>query len=82
MAGRRELTHDLIEQMVGQRTRLAQLSPEQWHVGEDEALAHYAEVSMAVDRTNARFTAVSTQGWLVIAMIGLLPVPYYKVRTL
>lgn len=72
-AVRRELTHDLIEQMVGQRTRLAQLPPEKWHDGEDEMVAHYVDRSLAVDRASARFAAVSTQGWLVIAMIGLLP---------
>ena len=29
------MTHDLVEQMVGYRTRLAQQRPDRWHEGED-----------------------------------------------
>jgi hypothetical protein len=32
------LTHDLVERMVGHRTRLAQETPERWHDGEDQAM--------------------------------------------
>ena len=40
-AGRLTLTHDLIEGLVGHRTRLAQKGHERWHEGEDQALSHY-----------------------------------------
>ncbi len=35
------LTEDLIESMVGHRTRLAQLDRNEWHEGEDQALTGY-----------------------------------------
>src|SRR5579862_3894434 len=40
---RLDMTHDLVENMAGHRTRLAQLPSERWHDGEDEALAKYLE---------------------------------------
>jgi ATP-binding cassette subfamily B protein len=39
------LTHDLIERMVGHRTRIAQQPREQWHDGEDETLERYVHAS-------------------------------------
>jgi len=67
------MTHDLVESMVGHRTRLAQLSPDRWHEGEDEALEHYGKVSRAMDRSTTALTAIVPRGWLVIALLGLTP---------
>jgi ATP-binding cassette subfamily B protein len=49
-AARLEMTHELVERMVGQRTRLAQEAPEHWHAGEDEAAEHYLALARAMDR--------------------------------
>jgi len=46
---RLEMSHDLVEKMVGHRTRLAQERPERWHGREEEALASYGELSRRVD---------------------------------
>ncbi len=70
---RRHLTHELIEGMVGHRTRLMQTAPTQWHEGEDEALTDYIRVSAATDRAGAQLEIVASRGWVVVGFMGLLP---------
>lgn len=72
-AERLKMTHDLIERLVGHRTRLAQESQEQWHDGEDEALARYLEVSRDLDRSALRLMALIPRGWLIVGLLGLTP---------
>ena len=71
--GRLWMTHDLVESMVGHRTRLAQAGRERWHDGEDQALERYLISSRAVDRAAVWLTAVVPQGWLIVGMLGLAP---------
>lgn len=66
------MTHDLVERMVGHRTRLAQEPRERWHEGEDQTLEQYLEQSSAMDRV-AVFQAGVARGWLVLGLIGLTP---------
>jgi ATP-binding cassette subfamily B protein len=66
------ISHDLIEKMVGHRTRLAQQAPEQWHEGEDPALARYLELSRRMDRLAAWIEALP-RGWLALGLVGLAP---------
>ncbi len=61
------MTHDLVESMVGHRTRLAQLPPDRWHEGEDEALESYLKSSKAMDESTVALLAVAPRGWLVLA---------------
>ena len=67
------MTHDLVESMVGHRTRLAQLPSEQWHTGEDEALAQYLDSSRHMDRSTTALLAIVPRGWLVLGLLGLAP---------
>ena len=67
------MTHDLVERMVGHRTRLAQETRERWHDGEDQSLERYLEVSARMDRTAARLLALLPRGWLVVGILGLAP---------
>ena len=67
------ITHDLVEQMTGHRTRLAQEERLHWHDGEDAALAHYLEASRAMDRNGARIEALMPRGWLAVGLLGLTP---------
>lgn len=70
--GRRlEMTHDLVERMNGHRTRLAQLPPEQWHHGEDEALDAYLAASQAMDRRRALLLTLVPRGWLIAGICGM-----------
>ncbi len=67
------MTHDLVEQMVGQRTRLAQTRRAQWHTGEDQALTHYLTQSIKVDRAAVNLITLVGRGWLVLGLAGMAP---------
>jgi ATP-binding cassette subfamily B protein len=67
------LTHDLIERMVGHRTRIAQQPREQWHEGEDEALERYVHGSTRMDRAAVGLLAVVARGWIIVSLVGLAP---------
>ena len=78
---RLSMTHDLIERMVGHRTRMAQESHAHWHDGEDEELNRYLQVSSNVDRSAVRLIALAPRGWLVVALLGLAPSFAYGVNS-
>jgi ATP-binding cassette subfamily B protein len=67
------MTHDLVESMVGHRTRLAQLPPDRWHDGEDEALERYLKASRSMDNSTAALLAIVPRGWLIVGLAGLIP---------
>jgi ABC-type multidrug transport system fused ATPase/permease subunit len=68
-----EITRDLLERMLGHRTRLAQLPLERWHDGEDRRLSSYAETSKDLDRRTMQLSAILRDGWLVLALVTLVP---------
>ncbi|MFW6202645.1 MAG: ATP-binding cassette domain-containing protein, partial [Gemmatimonadota bacterium] len=70
---RREMTNDLVERMVGYRTRLAQREPARWHVEEDAQLERYLARSRSLDRTNAWIEVVVPRGWMILGLAGLAP---------
>jgi ATP-binding cassette subfamily B protein len=70
---RLRMTHDLVESMVGHRTRLAQLPPDRWHDGEDEALHRYLTASKAMDNSTTALLAILPRGWLLLSLAGLIP---------
>lgn len=70
---RLNITHDLVERMVGHQTRLAQESPGRWHQGEDQALESYLAQSKAMDRTTAYIRALVPRGWLALGLLALAP---------
>ncbi len=67
------MTHDLVERMVGHRTRLAQERPEKWHEEEDRALDHYVAISTKLDRSGTLLIAAAPRGWIVVGLIALAP---------
>ena len=67
------MTHDLVESMVGHRTRLAQQAPENWHAEEDQALDEYLGQSRALDRYAAFLLAAVPRGWVVLGLAALIP---------
>jgi ATP-binding cassette, subfamily B, bacterial len=69
---RLRMTHDLVERMVGHRTRLAQEARERWHDGEDQALEQYCARSREMDWA-AIVQAAIPGGWLVLGLLGLTP---------
>lgn len=70
---RLEITHDLVERMVGHRTRLAQQAPDRWHDGEDEALSRYLREARRMDNWNAVLGTLVPRGWLLVGLAGLGP---------
>ncbi|HEY2514015.1 MAG TPA: ABC transporter ATP-binding protein, partial [Polyangiaceae bacterium] len=68
-----DITHDLLERMIGHRTRLAQLPLEAWHDGEDQRLSAYHETSRVMDRRTMQLSAIVPGGWLVLSLLTLLP---------
>ncbi|HZQ53917.1 MAG TPA: ABC transporter ATP-binding protein [Bryobacteraceae bacterium] len=70
---RMDLTQDLVESMVGHRTRLAQQPKEEWHTAEDQALDGYLAVSRQVDNCGTWLIGVVPRGWLLVALASLAP---------
>ncbi|MCB9633166.1 MAG: ABC transporter ATP-binding protein [Sandaracinus sp.] len=69
---RLELTEDLVERMVGHRTRLAQEPPERWHLEEDRLLERYLEGSRALDTARVPLELVP-RGWMLVGTLTLVP---------
>ena len=67
------MTYDLVEKMVGHRTRLAQEARERWHIDENNILAHYQSLSVAMDQAMARWMTFAARGWLLLGLFGLTP---------
>jgi ATP-binding cassette subfamily B protein len=72
-AARLAMTHELVESLVGHRTRLAQEPPERWHLREDQLLDRYLGESRRIDRGQALFLSLVPRGWLLIGVAVLLP---------
>jgi ATP-binding cassette subfamily B protein len=72
-AERLDMTNDLVESMVGHRTRLAQEARRHWNDGEDEALERYLGVSAGLDRSAATLQALVPRGWFLLGLVGLVP---------
>ncbi len=67
------LTQELIESMVGHRTRLAQLPRDQWHEREDQDIQKYIGVSKAADKAGAWLIAALPRAWLIAGLACLAP---------
>nr|MDU9044671.1 ABC transporter ATP-binding protein [Candidatus Electrothrix aestuarii] len=67
----RAMTCDLVERMVGHRTRLAQERPEELHALEDQLLSHYAVLSERLDSMEVLLKgAAGRRGWLPVSLLG------------
>ncbi len=70
---RMTMTNDLVERMIGHRTRVAQEAPAQWNAGEDQRLEVYLHTSRNLDQLMVRLQTLLPRGWLVLAILGLAP---------
>lgn len=68
-----DMTHDLVEKMVGNRTRLAQQRSVSWHDGEDESLCHYHAAAHQIDTCGVAAEMLAARAWMIIATAMLLP---------
>ncbi len=67
------LTDGLVERMVGHLTRLLQQPPDQWHEGEDAAVASCQRTGRRMDRGGAVWLSALRRGWMLVGVAGLVP---------
>jgi ATP-binding cassette subfamily B protein len=65
------LTHEMVEGLVGHRTRVAQEARDEWHDAEDQAVSRTFEASRRLDRVAITMAAALPRAWLV-ASVGAL----------
>ena len=70
---RLDLTHDLVERMVGHRTRLAQEQPGRRDESDDQMMRAYHEGSRQLDRAVLPVAALVPMGWMLLGILGLAP---------
>jgi len=68
----RAMTNDLVERMVGHRTRLVQEDRSHWHADEDRMLAYYLARSQRKDQVEVQLEALIPRGWMVLGLIGVV----------
>jgi ATP-binding cassette subfamily B protein len=67
------LTHDLVERMVGHRTRLAQENAARWHEGEDQTLHHYLASARDLDAATVWLSAWVPRAMLLLGILTIGP---------
>lgn len=67
----RQMTNQLVEEMVGHRTRLVQEEPNHWHDEEDSELDRYLKLSESLDRVGIRLNALISRGWTLVGLLGI-----------
>jgi ATP-binding cassette, subfamily B, bacterial len=70
---RLEMTHELVEHMVGHRTRLAQEWPHRREAVEDRAIGVYLQLSRKLDAALTPIAAGAMRGWQILALTALAP---------
>jgi ATP-binding cassette, subfamily B, bacterial len=70
---RLNMTHELVENMVGHRTRLAQEWPHRRDEADDRSMRNYLELSRDMDIAIAPVTAGGAGGWVIMALLALSP---------
>jgi ATP-binding cassette subfamily B protein len=71
----RDMTNDLVESMIGHRTRLIQEDPRLWHEDEDQSLDRYLKLSESMDAIGLQLNAIVTRGWLIVG-ISTIVIPF------
>jgi ATP-binding cassette subfamily B protein len=70
---RLRMTHDLVERMVGHRTRLAQEQAQRRDHDEDRELGGYLHTSRSMDRSLVPILGGLPRGWMLVALAGIAP---------
>ncbi|MFN8058052.1 MAG: ABC transporter ATP-binding protein [Vicinamibacterales bacterium] len=70
---RLDMTHALVERMVGHKTTLAQESPDRRDEEQDRTIGDYLHVSANLDRAAMPLVGAMPGGWVLLAILGLAP---------
>ncbi len=70
---RLDMTNELVERMIGHRTRLVQQPADGWNGAEDLALERYLALSQQVDHRGASLSGLVPRVWLLAGLLGLAP---------
>jgi ATP-binding cassette, subfamily B, bacterial len=65
------MSEDVVEGLLGRRTRLAQLGARRFHPIEDRILERYVGASAVVDGAEASFESLAGRGWLLVGLLAL-----------
>lgn len=65
---RMRLTTDMVERMLGHRTRLVQQTPNSWHDGEDESIHGYAQTSRRTDQLSTTMQMIPRVYYVISAV--------------
>ncbi len=71
------MTDQLVERMLGHRTRLAQQPRQHWNEEEDEILQNYLGLSVTLDGTLQTLKILVPRSWFFAALVGLAPTYVY-----
>jgi len=70
---RLDMTHELVERMVGHKTRLAQEPANRRNAQEDQVIKEYLNKSKELDDAIVPITGGLARGWMIIGLMGLAP---------
>jgi ATP-binding cassette, subfamily B, bacterial len=70
---RLDMTHDLIERMVGHRTRQVQERHERRVELEDQTIKEYLAASKSMDQAILPVAGLMARGWMLVGLLGLAP---------
>jgi ATP-binding cassette subfamily B protein len=68
----RDMTNDMVERMVGYRTRLIQENPLHWHDEEEQIISNYMGMSKKMDNWGIIIQGVNGHAWLIFSMPVIL----------
>jgi ATP-binding cassette subfamily B protein len=71
----RVMTNNMIERMLGYRTRIVQENLKHWHDDEDTELNDYHTLSKKLDRINLILNPVMSRSWLIFSLLCLYLFP-------
>lgn len=73
-AERLTLARSFVEQVTGNRTRVAQQPAERWHLQEDKQLDAHLTSATKMDDNQLLLTSLPARGWLLVSFLGLIPI--------
>jgi ATP-binding cassette, subfamily B, bacterial len=68
---RLKLAQHFVENLIGNRTRIVQQSPSEWHLREDTLLSEHLDSNQRMDAVRLLLTTLASRGWMVVSLVSL-----------